>query len=390
MTTILRSGVMILMAFIAGTMAHGQGAAEREHTSKLSLLDHEIPQPAWSIRSESAKNRAGDDGDGISDQPSAETISATPLDWGRRSMSRMYHDTVWVHNTSSDTVIVDSTSLAGTDAESFILEPWHRPRERKILPGDRMGVPVQFAPWAPGQKEGEIRFYLGNAPVASVGAALRGFATTESLETYDYDFGYMSFSDPEKKYDNPDRPMEFRVPILNWVDSVTITGFTFFSEKKDGVSDFRWELASGTLPITLKPGERLAIDAWFKPQALGMRWASLTALTADGLSFGSYWTANSGLASADDAPGDAGAALAVYPNPATGSSLSVQYAAPGGPLDVALVDPSGRLLRSFVIERTERGEGSLTVDITGIPAGHYFLHLGGEKFLKTAPVTIIR
>lgn len=389
MRMILRSGVIILMAFIAGTMAHGQGAAEREN-AKLSLLDHEIPPPVWSSKHEYGRNNTGDDGDGISDQPSAETIHATPLDWGRCRVNFIYPGTIWVHNTGSDTVTVDSSSIVGTDAESFVIDPWDLPRGRRISPGGRIGVRVQFAPWAPGQKEGEIRFYLGPAPVASVSATLRGFATSESLETSDYDFGYMSFSDPEKKYNNPSRPMEFRVPTNNWVDSVTITGFTFFSEKKDGVSDFRWRLASGTLPITLKPGERLAIDAWFKPQALGMRWASLTALTADGLSFGSYWTANSGIASADDAPGDAAAALAVYPNPATGSSLSVQYTAPGGHLDVAIVDPSGRLLRSFVIERAERGEGNLSIDITGIPAGHYFLHLAGERFLKTAPVTIIR
>lgn len=389
MTMKLRSGLSILMAFIAGAVAHGQVAAEQGN-KKISLLGHEILQPAWSSNHEYAKTTAGDDGDGISDQASAETIHATPLDWGRRRAKHDHTDTVWIDNAGNDTVALDSISLAGADAEDFFVDLKFLPRDRRILPGKRLGVPVTFNPWTPGEKEGEIRFYLGEGERDYVSAALRGFATAEALQAFDYDFGYMSFSDPEKKYADSSRPMEFRAPTDVWFDSVTITGFTFFSEKKGDVNDFRWKLASGTLPITLKPGDRLAIDAWFKPQALGMRWASLTALTADGPIATSYWTANSGIASAGEAPGEAGAALAVYPNPATGNSISVRYTAPGGPLDVALVDPAGRLLRSFVIERTERGEESIIVDITGIPAGHYFLHLGGETFLKTAPVTIIR
>jgi|GEM_PF-1767054 len=80
--------------------------------------------------------------------------------------------------------------------------------------------------------------------------------------------------------------------------------------------------------------------------------------------------------------------LEVFPTPATGR-VNIRYELPkDGPVQLALYDAVGRLVRQLEDSESNAGPHNLQVDIQTLPAGTYFVRLTTEAFQATKPLIV--
>jgi hypothetical protein len=68
--------------------------------------------------------------------------------------------------------------------------------------------------------------------------------------------------------------------------------------------------------------------------------------------------------------------MELYPNPAKSGRVTVQYSLPrAGQMTVTLLDVSGRVVRSSAFGVRSSGEGSFSIDVSGLSTGVYVARL---------------
>ncbi len=80
----------------------------------------------------------------------------------------------------------------------------------------------------------------------------------------------------------------------------------------------------------------------------------------------------------------------VFPNPFN-SQATVRYSLPrSGDVTLSLMDITGRILRTQVIDKREAGEHSLVIDGTDLPAGIYFSRLEANGMTRTQKLLLVK
>lgn len=314
-------------------------------------------------------------------------IYGTGYDWVRRRIHHIYgSNNLSILNIGDVPATIISMTMVG-DTDQFTILNVGAIIGRRIVSMDSLIVQAQFNPTSIGYKQARVIYETDPAQENKIITELRGFGTQPQLFTTDYDFGTVMPGDPEMKLGEP---IAFWTPTNIEFDSVTITGFEFTTDNSNGVDDFRYQPISLPVPVVMQAGERYELDAFFNAQAPGMRNATLRAITQDGVDATSHWVGNRFSSSVDYSTVNALSGMQVSPNPASGSSVMVQYSAPRGPIQISLIDPLGRVLREPVVQQNEQGSGSFAIDIAGLPAGVYFLRLNAGGAMRTERVMIVR
>ncbi len=314
-------------------------------------------------------------------------VFAKSYHWGRRRIGGVYGPVnISVNNIGEIPATIVSISMVG-DITQFTILNRDALIGKRVGPADSLILQVQFNPTFTGPKLARVIYETDPAQENEVVTGLQAFGTQPQLFTTDYDFGTMALDEPERK---SHQPIAFWTPATIEFDSVTITGFEFTTDNSNGMDDFRYQPISLPVPVVMHAGDRYELDAFFAARAPGMRTARLRAITQDGVDTTSNWFGNRASSSVGQPALNLLSGMQVLPNPASGSSLMVRYSASRGPIGLSLADLLGRTLRETLVQEHEGGDGSLVVDIGGIPAGIYYLRLNAGGTVKTTSVTIIR
>lgn len=318
------------------------------------------------------------------------------------------HGVVRLRNTVNAPIRIAGLSIAGTDAADFTPDsklPW--PSGAVILKaGQQLELAVEFAPLAPGtaQRTAYVKFALDGTD--SVIAPLTGIAGTRTIQVNP---SALNFSVSAGK--------EARQMV-----SITNTGtlqLTIGKYEIAGNPDF----SLSPLPrLVLDPGQVELLEVTFAPQSAGTSNATLTiesnasnnvqnvaingvaatkrrraddpssattmADRVDGTRLGAAREAFS-LSGVTGVANENGMALfESVPNPGR-DVVEIAWALPArGPMELALYDGTGRLVRVLTSGIAEAGEGHTRVDVAGMANGvyHYRLIFGGRTLSRTLSV----
>lgn len=177
------------------------------------------------------------------------------VDFGNVAECIVKIDTVYVSNTSKVPVDVISVAVGGPDAVLFRVLNAAVATNVTLGPGERIAIAIEFDPRGvtDGVKDATltVRARLNNVPTSFV-SALRGVRTTSIPGTPGpVIFGFVDVSAASNQ--------TFTVVNTSAVP-VRITGITL-----RGTSGGVFTFLSGTVPVTLQPGERFDVQVVFTP-----------------------------------------------------------------------------------------------------------------------------
>lgn len=201
-------------------------------------------------------------------------------------------DSVYLINFGTSPVTVRGVASTSGHTGDFRIENLADINNVVIAPSDSVTVIVSFSPTATGDRQMRIIYNPEPAQADTVLTVLDGRGTMPELATIDHDFGSMNIDEKDSL-----RQVSFWIKPGDCPDSITITGFTWYSDQGgNGVEDFR--RVPLDQPVTLYSGiagkaDSVTFDGIFRAQAAGSRIARLRAITLDGPTFDttSTWTA---------------------------------------------------------------------------------------------------
>ncbi|MBK9249294.1 MAG: choice-of-anchor D domain-containing protein [Ignavibacteria bacterium] len=227
-------------------------------------------------------------------------LIATPYDWKRKRIMKSYADTIYLENSGTAPVTIQSANWAvGSDATTFSVEPNLSVFAGVTLAaGERRAFDVKFDPTTTGPKTATINF-VTNTPGISATSQLDGIGIIGRLKTSDIDFGT---TDVDKKLNNR---RQFKLESTSWQyeDSVTISDLAVQAGgtiKEDIVGllystdGFRYNKAEHMFPLTLQPNQSLIFldSAEFLAQRIGSASASISTVSDAEAEVTSIWTGN--------------------------------------------------------------------------------------------------
>lgn len=320
------------------------------------------------------------------------------------------HGVVRLRNTVNAPIRIAGLSIGGPDAADYTPDPAHPwPSGAVILKaGQQLELAVEFAPLAPGaaQRTAYVKFALDGTD--SVIAPLTGIAGTRTIQANP---SALNFSVSAGK--------EARQMV-----SITNTGtlqLTIGKYEIAGNPDY----SLSTLPrLVLDPGQVELLEVTFAPQSAGTSNATLTIesnasnntqnVAINGVAATKKRRADdpsSATTSADRVNGTRlGAASEAFslsgvtgvanengmalfesvPNPGR-DVVEIAWALPArGPMELALYDGTGRLVRVLTSGIAEAGQGHTRVDVGGLANGvyHYRMIFGGRTLSRS--LTVVR
>jgi len=177
------------------------------------------------------------------------TVSPSTLDFGYVAIHQTQTLLVAVANTGASTVTISSMSA---NNDKFVLSNWKMPVV--LSPGESLELSVTFEPTAAGTQNGRITFETNSFNVA-VAVGLSGSGTTRESVTAtpaNLEFGNVAVGQSSTL------PVEL-TNTRGWtivVQKLIITG-----------SDF--SVSGANFPLTLQGGQKVKLNATFKPQVQG-------------------------------------------------------------------------------------------------------------------------
>lgn len=322
-------------------------------------------------------------------------VNTTDYNWGRRRINYDYpvNHAVRISNTGSGPLRViglyfESTDPTAPDIASFTLNAG-QVTGRTLGPGKSSSIDAVFSPRRTGSHRAKIIYVLDPPQSETVFSLLSAYSTKPSLITKDYIFGEMVVDDNPEHFISNDK-IEFSVPDLEEIDSVTIIGFEFQSDEFSGHPDFTHAQSLPT-PYVLKAGQRFLCHGLFKACMAGNRTAALRAITADGVDVTSYWNGTgAGEASAPWEVNYLSNSITILPNPAAGDAVTITCTSRSGHVALDLLDQLGRTVRHEKIEKGSAHEAAVALDIAGLPAGAYIVRITTDGVVGGRPLRIIR
>jgi hypothetical protein len=185
------------------------------------------------------------------------TVSPGSLDFGYVTIHQTQTLLLAVANTSQSSITISSMSV---DNNKFVLSNWKMPLV--LSPGESLELSVTFEPTAPSTQNGKITF-VSNASNRIVTLGLSGSGTTsESLTATPASLAFGSVVVGQSST----LPVEL-TNARGWtitIQKLIITGGDF-------------SVSGATFPLTLSAGQKVKLNATFKPQAQGETGGSIFA-----------------------------------------------------------------------------------------------------------------
>ncbi len=211
-------------------------------------------------------------------------LFATSYDWDLKRVGKgPFPSVVYLVNAGTTTVRINGVASTTGDQSDFTIVDPNAIVGRDIAPGDSLPVDVTFNPTAVGDRRMEILYAHSSNQASEVKSVLTGKGTRPGLITNDLDFQSMVIGAPEKSM-----KVRFTLDVdPNYPDTVAITGFRFTSDQVGGTPDFRMDPQPPVVLTTVNPFVELT--GYFSAQAIGLRNASVTAITNDEVDTTSRW-----------------------------------------------------------------------------------------------------
>ncbi|MDB5032981.1 MAG: yiaD [Chlorobi bacterium] len=285
-----------------------------------------------------------------------------------------------IRNDSRVPVTIRRILLSGSDLSAFTMAP--PAGLQKLLPGDSLVVKTTFLPDRKGDFQARV---LAVTETDTLAVPLTGTGVFLALRPY---VDTVRFR-PIKHFASFDSA----IAVLHNVDT---NPWTVTLSLAPGADTVGFVLANDGMPQTVQPGEDLIAHVRFTPiHENGVIYSRLSA-TYNGIGsevrvalFGPGWLK---YLSAPEEVGSSsgGPELTMYPNPAR-SSVRVDYA-PNIPADSRLLvfDAMGRAVSGIPESVIEPGSSSTTIDLSGCPAGLYFVRILVNGDAITRPFIVAR
>ncbi|MFN3306977.1 MAG: choice-of-anchor D domain-containing protein, partial [Candidatus Kapaibacteriota bacterium] len=218
-------------------------------------------------------------------------LESNSYDWGRKRIDRASHpagpydvpsgDVIKLRNTGTQEVIIrDLIVVENVNGEAFEFNR-NLFNNLTLQPGEERVIPVVFHPTKTG--EHRLRLQFDNTANSQAETILEGIGIVGQLETTDLTFDPMVIFDESSKQR---KSIYIENKSYQWEDAVTITdlvvnpaGAIATDGTSYGTEGFGYDKASIGLPITLQPGQRLYLDAYFVAQKVEPTSATLTTVS---------------------------------------------------------------------------------------------------------------
>lgn len=310
----------------------------------------------------------------------AASLYMADKDWGRCRVGGSYDAVAILRNLSDDSLHISGVSYTG-DTDAFTVANEAKLPGLIFPPHTQFPVIVRFNPESTGPHECFLRIATEQSQ-QTLSVLLKGFGTAPELIVTDYEF---VLRDNEEEATNI---INISAPETESLDSVTITGL-WIAEAGAGGEFTMHPTGEKFLPVVLKKGDELEFLGIFRRIHSGAHSAVLHIETRDGIAGESRWSARRDVSSVEPVRPDVTIHLRALSNPVYGDHLPMSFSAGRGAVVISLADAAGRTIREVRLHQEEGGDGTVDIDVSGLPTGSYLLGMFSDGNAVSERVVII-